>query len=68
MLAKIVAMVCALYWGVTNKKRSAGIGAYYARGTGIEVYARAWADGPFQALCGGVRGRAVPRHVPWPHL
>ena len=50
MLAKIVAMVFALYWGVTNKKRSAGIGAYYARGTGVEVYARAWADGPFQAL------------------
>ena len=45
MLAKIVAMVCALYWGVTNKKRSAGIGAYYARGTGVEVYARAWAEG-----------------------
>ena len=35
---------------LTNKKRSAGIGAYYARGTGVEVYARAWADGPFRAL------------------
>ena len=36
--------------GVSNKKRSAGIGAYYARGTGIEVYARAWENGPFKAL------------------
>ena len=36
--------------GVTNKKRSAGISAYYARGTGIEVYARAWENGPFKEL------------------
>ena len=36
--------------GVSNKKRSAGIGAYFARGAGIEVYARAWANGPFKAL------------------
>ena len=36
--------------GATNKKRSAGIGAYYARGTGVEVYARAWANGTFKAL------------------
>ena len=36
--------------GVSNKKRSAGIGAYYARGTGIEVYARAWKNGPFKEL------------------
>ena len=73
-LAKVVAMVFALYWGappwarhqhaaraeragapcahagVTNKKRSAGIGAYYARGAGIEVYARAWQNGPFRSL------------------
>lgn len=36
--------------GVSNKKRSAGIGAYYARGTGIEIYARAWENGPFKEL------------------
>tara|TARA_Y100000385_G_C12884830_1_gene547368 strand:+ start:333 stop:716 length:384 start_codon:yes stop_codon:yes gene_type:complete len=43
--------------GVSNKKRSAGIAAYYARGTGIEVYARAWESGPFKAL---VRRPASP--------
>jgi hypothetical protein len=50
MLAKSVAMVFALYWGISNKKRSAGVGAYYARGCCVEVYARAWENGPFKQL------------------
>ena len=41
----MVAYTVAVYWGVSNKKRSAGVGAYYARGVGIEVYARAWGEG-----------------------
>ena len=36
--------------GISNKKRSAGIAAYYARGTGIEIYARAWENGAFKDL------------------
>ena len=50
MLAKIVAMMFGLYWGVTNNKRSAGIGTYYEHGTGIAVYKRALDFGPFKAL------------------
>ena len=42
MLAKIVAAMTATHVLITNKKRSAGVGAYHARGSGIEVYARAW--------------------------
>jgi hypothetical protein len=50
-----IVSVAYLSAGVTNKKRSAGIGSYYARGTGIETYARAWNNGPFKKL---VRQRA----------
>ena len=50
MLAKIVAMVFGLYWGVTNNKRAAGIATYYMHGTGIAVYKRALDFGPLKEL------------------
>ena len=50
MLAKIVAMMFGLYWGITNKKRSSGIGSYYINGTGMAVYKRALEMGPFKSL------------------
>ena len=55
MLAKIVAMVFGLYWGVTNNKRAARIASYYEHGTGIAVYKRALDLGRLKAL---IRSRA----------
>ena len=36
---------------ISDKKRSVGIGSY-ARSTGCATFARAWENGPFQALAG----------------
>ena len=55
LLAKTTAWCFALYPLISNKKRGAGIGSY-ARNTGVEWYARAWQNGPFQQL---VRARAT---------
>ena len=50
MLAKMVAQVFLAYPLISNKKRSRGVAAYGTASVGVSWYARAWSDGPSDAL------------------